>query len=92
MFKREFFACYGFLDERIILITLSIFSTETDKPINMWALSSAFLRSNFVFLTTTSSLKFKKDSKKSFRLQFFGFLSTIANVLKLKEDSKEVYL
>ena len=58
----------------------------------MCALSSAFLRSNFVFLTTTSSLNLRKDSRKSLRLQFFGFLSTIANVLKLNEDSKEVYL
>ena len=92
MFSKEFLACSGFFEDRIILITLSMFSTETDKPINMWALSSAFLSSNFVFLTTTSSLNLRKDSRKSLRLQFFGFLSTIANVLKLNEDSKEVYL
>ena len=33
--NKEFFACSGFFDDRIILITLSIFSTETDKPINI---------------------------------------------------------
>ena len=85
-------AISGFFEFLIILIILSIFSTATERPIKMWALSSAFFKSNFVFFVTTSSLNFRKDSKKSFKLQFFGFLSTIAKVLKLNEDSKDVYL
>ena len=71
---------------------LSKFSTETDKPIKMWALSSAFWRSNFVFLITTSSLKDKKLVKKSFKLHVLGFPSTIAKVLKPKELSIWVFL
>ena len=85
-------AISGFFEFLIIFIILSIFSTATESPNNMWALSSAFFKSNLVFLVTTSSLNFKKDSKKSFKLQFFGFWSTIAKVLKLKEDSNDVYL
>ena len=60
IFKIDFFASSGVLDDLIILITLSKFSTDTDKPINMCALSSAFCRSYLVFLTTTSSLNDKK--------------------------------
>ena len=85
-------AISGFFEFLIILIILSIFSTATERPINICALSSAFFKLNFVFLVTTSSLNFKKDSKKSFKLQFLGFLSTMAKVLKLNEDSNEVYL
>ena len=80
------------MDDLIILITLSIFSTLTDKPINIWALSSAFFKSYLVFLTTTSSLNFKKFSKKSLRLQVFGLLSTIARLLNPNELSIEVNL
>ena len=87
-----YFAISGFFEFLIILIILSIFSTATERPIKMWALSSAFFKSNFVFFVTTSSLNFRKDSKKSFKLQFYGFLSTIAKVLKLNEDSKDEYL
>ena len=90
--NKDFFASSGVFDPLIILMTLSKFSTDTDNPINIWALSSAFFKSYLVFLITTSSLNFKKFSKKSLRLQFFGFLSTIANVLKPKELSIDVYL
>ena len=92
VFKREFFASSGFFDDLIILITLSIFSTLTDNPNNIWTLSSAFFRSNLVLLITTSCLNFKKLSKKSLRLQVLGFWSTIANELKPKEDSIAVCL
>ena len=47
----------------------------------------SFLKSNLVFLITTSSLKDKKFDKKSFKLQVLGLPSTIANVLKPKELS-----
>ena len=91
-FNRVFFASSGVLDERIILITLSKFSTEIDKPINIWALSSAFFKSNLVFFITTSSLNARNCSKNSFRLHVFGLLLTIASVLKPKELSIDVYL
>jgi len=58
----------------------------------MCALSSAFCKSNFVFLITTSSLKVRKFSKNSFKLQVLGFPSTIAKVLKPKELSIDVFL
>ena len=73
-------------------MTLSIFSTETDKPIRICALSSAFFKSNLVFLITTSSLKSKKLVKKSFKLQVLGLPSTIASVLNPKELSIWVFL
>ena len=92
VFKSNVLASSGFLEDLIILITLSIFSTLTDNPNKICTLSSAFLRSNFVLLITTSSLNFKKFSKKSLRLQVFGFWSTIAKELKPKEVSIEVYL
>ena len=92
VFKSEFFASSGFFEDLIILITLSIFSTLTDNPNKIWTLSSAFWRSNLVLFITTSSLNFKKFSKKSFKLQVFGFWSTIAKELKPKDDSIEVYL
>ena len=75
------------MDDRIIFIILSRFSTDTDNPINMFARSSAFLRSNLVFLITISSLKVKKFVKKSFSVQVCGFPSTIAKVLKPNELS-----
>ena len=75
-------ALSGVFEFLMIFITLSKFSTDTDNPINICALSSAFFKSNFVLLVTTSSLKFKKSSRNSFRLQVFGLLSTIAKVLK----------
>ena len=92
VFKIEDFASSGVFDDRIIFIILSKFSTDTDNPINICALSSAFWRSNFVFLVTTSSLNVKKFDKNSFKLQVFGFPSTIAKVLKPKELSIWVFL
>ena len=41
---------------------------------------------------TTSSLNFKKFSKKSFNEHVLGLLSTIANELKPNEVSMDVYL
>ena len=92
VFKIDFFASSGVLDDLIILITLSKFSTETERPINIWALSSALFKSNLVFLITTSSLKFRKFDKNSFKLQVCGFPSTIAKVLNPKELSICVFL
>jgi hypothetical protein len=71
-------ASSGVFDERIILIILSKFSTDTDNPNRICALSSAFCRSNLVFFMTTSSLKDKKFVRKSFKLQVLGLPSTIA--------------
>ena len=90
--SKDFFASSGVFDDLIILITLSKFSTETDSPIRIWALSSAFLRSNFVFFITTSSLKLKKWDKKSFKLHVWGLPFTIASVLNPKEVSIWVFL
>ena len=92
VFNSEFLASSGFLDCLIIFITLSIFSTLTDNPIKIWTRSSAFFKSYLVFFITTSSRNFKKFSKKSFKLQVFGLLSTIAKVLKPNELSMDVYL
>jgi len=50
------------------------------------------LRSNFVFLSTTSSLNSKKFSKNSLRLQVFGLPSTIARVLNPNELSEIIKL
>ena len=87
VFNKDFFASSGVFEPLIIFITLSKFSTDTDRPIKICALSSALLRSNFVFLSTTSSLNFKKFSKNSLRLQVFGLPSTIARVLNPNELS-----
>jgi hypothetical protein len=85
-------ASSGDFELLIIFITLSKLSTATDKPINICALSSAFFKLYFVLFTTTSFLKFKKFSKKSFKEQVLGLFSTIANVLNPKELSKGVNL
>ena len=85
-------ASSGVLEDLIIFITLSKFSTATDNPINICALSSAFSKSNLVFLITTSSLKDKNLDKKSFKLHVSGFPSTIANVLNPNELSICVFL
>ena len=92
MDNKDFFASSGVFDDLIIFMILSKFSTDTERPINIWALSSAFLRSNLVFLITTSSRNIKKLVKNSFKLQIFGFPSTIASVLKPKELSIDVFL
>ena len=85
-------ASSGDFELLIIFITLSKLSTATDKPINICALSSAFFKLYFVLFTTTSFLKFKKFSKKSFKEQVLGLFSTIANVLNPNELSKGVNL
>ena len=54
------FAVSGVMEFLIIFITLSKFSTATDIPIKICALSCAFFKSNSVFLVTVSSLKDKK--------------------------------
>jgi len=71
----------------IILITSSIFSTAVAKPIKIWALSSAFFKSNLILFVKVSSLNFTNSAINSFRLKIFGLLLTIANVLKPKELS-----
>ena len=91
--SKDFFASSGVFDFLIIFITLSRFSTETDRPINMWPLSSAFFNSNLVFFITTSSLNFRKFSKNSLREIFdLGLPSIIAKLLNPNELSIEVYL
>ena len=90
--NKDFFASSGVFDDLIIFIILSKFSTDTDSPINICALSSAFFKSNLVFLITTSSRNDKKLVKNSFKLQIFGFPSTIASVLKPNELSIDVFL
>ena len=92
IFNNAFLAFSGVFEFRIILITFSKFSTDIESPINICALSSAFFKSNLVFLITTSSLNLRKFSKNSLRLQVFGLLSTIANVLKPNEFSITAFL
>ena len=92
VFNNLSFASSGVLEFLIIFIILSKLSILTDKPINICARSSAFFKSYFVRLTITSSLNFKKLSKKSLSVHVFGFLSTIASVLNPNELSIEVYL
>ena len=90
--SNAFFASSGVFEDLIILIILSKFSTDTERPIKICALSSAFFKSNFVFFITTSSRNVKKFVKKSFKLHVLGLPSTIAKVLKPKELSIEVFL
>ena len=85
-------ASSGVFEERIVLIILSKFSTDTDRPIKICARSSAFWSSNLVFLTTTSSLNVKKFDKNSLSVQVLGFPSTMASVLKPNELSICVFL
>ena len=58
----------------------------------MCALSEAFLRSNLILFVKVFSLKSTNSDINSFKLRIFGFPSTIANVLKPKEDSIDVNL
>ena len=74
------------------MIIASILSTAVAIPINICALSSVFLRSNLILLSTVFSLKETNCEMNSFRLSIFGFPSTIAKVLKPKEDSTLVNL
>ena len=92
-FESKFFLAVSVsLEFLIILIISSIFSTAVARPINMWALSSAFFKSNLTLLITVSSLKFKNSEINSFRFKIFGLLLTIANVLKPNELSMLVNL
>ena len=70
----------------------SIFSTETEIPINIWALSKAFFKSNLILLVKVISRKFTNSDINSFKFNIFGFPFTIAKVLKPKEDSIDVNL
>ena len=92
VFNIDPLASSGVFEDRIIFIILSKFSTETDSPIKICARSSAFCKSNFVFLITTSSLKDKKFAKKSLSVHVLGLPSTIARVLNPKELSIWVFL
>ena len=64
-----------------------MFSTAVANPIRIWALSSAFFKSNLTLLITVSSLNFKNSEINSFKFKIFGLLFTIASVLKPKELS-----
>ena len=87
-----FLASSALEDFLIISITLSILSDAIIRPSRIWALSSAFFRSNLVRLTTTSCLWSTKYLIISFRLRSFGLPLTRAMLLTLKEDCKAVYL
>ena len=76
----------------IILITESIFSTDTEIPNKICALSRALLKSNFIFFVKVFSLKLTNSDINSFKFNIFGFPSTIASVLKPNELSTEVNL
>ena len=52
----------------------------------------SFFKSNFTLLITVSSLNFKNSDINSFKFNIFGFLSTIASVLKPNELSMFVSL
>ncbi|ANS05415.1 hypothetical protein [uncultured Mediterranean phage] len=69
-----------------------MFSTDTEIPNKICALSKALFKSNFILLVKVFSLKFTNSDIKSFKFNVFGFPSTIANVLKPNEDSIDVNL
>ncbi len=73
------FAISGSLLFLIVSRTLSILSKAIFKPSNMWALASAFLKSNSVLFTTMSCLKTRKTSNSSFKDITFGVPSTSAS-------------
>ena len=73
-------------------MTTSIFSTETDIPSNICALSKAFFKSNLIFFVKVISLKSTNSDMNSFKFNIFGFPLTIARVLKPNEDSIDVSL
>ena len=90
--KEDFFAAEVSFEFFIIFITSSIFSTAAAKPIRIFALSSAFFKSNLTLLMTVFSLNFKNSEINSFKFRIFGLFSTIAKVLKPKELSMFVNL
>ena len=80
-------------DERIIAGAKIVIPADKLLCIkNKRAVNVLVFKSNLVFLITTSSRNFKNCSINSFRLHVLGLLSTIANVLKPKELSIDVYL
>ena len=92
LLRRFFLAVSVSLDDLIIFIIASIFSTAVAIPIRICALSSVFFKSNFILLTTVFSLKSTNSEINSLRFRTFGLPFTIAKVLKPKEDSIEVSL
>ena len=70
----------------------SIFSTDTEIPNKIWALSRALSKSNFIFFVRVFSLKLTNSDINSFKFNIFGFPLTIANVLKPNELSMDVNL
>ena len=69
-----------------------MFSTAVAKPISIWALSSAFFKSNLTLFKTVVSLNLTNSDMNSFKLSNFGLFSTNANELKPKELSIFVFL
>ena len=92
LLSRFFLAVSVSLDDLIIFIIASIFSTAVAIPMRMWALSSVFFKSNFILLTTVFSLKSTNSEINSLRFRTLGLPFTIAKVLKPKEDSIDVSL
>ena len=90
--NKEIFAVSTVSDFFIIFIIESIFSTDTEIPNRICALSRAFAKSNLIFFVNVISLKFTNSDINSFKFNIFGFPSTIANVLKPNELSIEVNL
>ena len=90
--NKDFFAISTESDFLIILIIVSMFSTDTEIPNKICALSEALFKSNFILLVKVFSLKFTNSDINSFKFRILGFESTIANVLKPNEDSTDVNL
>ena len=92
MLSKVFFAVSTFSEFFIIFITWSMFSTATEIPTKIWAFSWAFFKSNLILFVKVFSLKLTNSDINSFKFNIFGFLSTIARVLKPNELSIEVNL
>ena len=80
------------LEFLIIFIISSIFSTAVAIPIKIWALSSAFCKSNLILLLKVASLNLTNSAINSFKLKILGLFSTMASVLKPNELSMLVNL
>ena len=76
VFNIDCLASSGVFDDLIIFITLSKFSTETERPIKIWALSSAFFKSNLTLAITVCSLKDKNSEINSFKFAMIFVLLT----------------
>ena len=70
-----------FFDERIMLITSSIWSRAINKPCKICARSSALFNSKRVLRVTTSSWCFRYSSSICFRFRIIGWLLTSANMI-----------